>query len=41
MCISLEKNEDLVLVLEKETKFNIGKLGSGFFRFGFLHLDTG
>ena len=39
MCISLEKDEDIVL--EKETKFNIGKLGSGIFRFGFLHLDTG
>ena len=29
MRISLEKDEDLVLVLEKETKFKIGKLGSG------------
>ena len=29
MCVSLEKDEDLVLVLEKETEFKIGKLGSG------------
>ena len=29
MCISSEKDEDLVLDLEKETKFKIGKLGSG------------
>ena len=29
LCTSLEKDEDLVLVLEKETNFKIGKLESG------------
>ena len=32
LCISLEKDEDFVLVLEKEAKFKIGNLGLGHLR---------